>query len=169
MCNIRHRRRLVDPEHPIAVVVALFDAAFLEANLAIERETHSHHRSAFDLRANPLGIGGEAAIDRSVDARHGQMALMSKNNTIAKVSFGFRYSVEMVKIGSSELSGSVATCIDLRKSNCLAITVGMTVCSPEIITLNTTWLMAAFPIFLTRTVDLLRLLNSRSPILIETN
>ena len=61
---------------PIAVVVARFDAAFLEADLAIERETHSHHGSAFDLRANTLGVGGEAAIDRRVDARHGQMSLL---------------------------------------------------------------------------------------------
>src|SRR5580693_1873174 len=74
--HISDRRRFVDAKHAITVVVALLDAALLEGDLAIERETHSHHRSAFDLRANPLGIGGEAAIDRGVDPRHDQMALI---------------------------------------------------------------------------------------------
>src|SRR6266566_9639655 len=74
--HIRHRRRLVDPQHPIAIVVALFDATLLEGDLAIKRKAHPHHRRAFDLRANALGIGGEAAIDRRVDARDRQMALV---------------------------------------------------------------------------------------------
>ena len=52
------------------------DAPVLEADLAILGEAEPHHRRAFDLRADALGVGGKAAIDRSIDARHREVAFL---------------------------------------------------------------------------------------------
>src|SRR5216683_724565 len=70
------RRRLFDAKDLVPVEIVLLDAPVLEADLAVARQAQPHDRSTFDLRIDPLRVGGEAAIDRGVDARHGQLSLV---------------------------------------------------------------------------------------------
>ena len=65
------------PNDRIVVEVALLDAAVLERDLAVFGERQPHHRRAFDLRADALGIGVEAAIDRSIDRGTVRLPLLS--------------------------------------------------------------------------------------------
>src|SRR6202007_1647284 len=74
--DVRDRRRLVDTNDPEAVEIVLLDATVLEADLAIFGEAQPHHRRPLDLRVDPLWVGCKAAIDRSVDARYGQISLV---------------------------------------------------------------------------------------------
>ena len=74
--GIRHRRRFVVPDDLVVVEVALLNAAILEGDLAIFGERQPHHGRAFDLRANALGIDIEAAVDRGIDPRHCEIALL---------------------------------------------------------------------------------------------
>ena len=49
---------------------------FLKRDLAILGERQPHHRRALDLRADALRVDAEAAVDRGVDARDGEVALV---------------------------------------------------------------------------------------------
>ena len=70
MCTCVISRRLVDARDLEAVEIVLLRAPVLEADLAVFGEAQRHHRRPLDLRADALGVGGKAAIDRGFDARH---------------------------------------------------------------------------------------------------
>ena len=67
---------LLVPDNRVVVEVALLDTPVLKRDLAVFGEREPHHGCAFDLRSDALRIDVKAAVDRGVDARHREVALV---------------------------------------------------------------------------------------------
>src|SRR6266446_4012795 len=57
------RWRLVHPQHPVIVEIALLDAAALQRDLSMERRCDAKDDPALDLRSDGIGIDDGAAIE----------------------------------------------------------------------------------------------------------
>src|SRR5258708_7176148 len=62
------RWRLVHPQHPVIVEIALLDTTGLEGDLSIQRRRDPEDARALDLRLDRIRIDDSAAIHRADDA-----------------------------------------------------------------------------------------------------
>ena len=77
MCVRVIGRRLVDARRAGKSLKLLCSTRpFLKRDLAVFGERQPHHGRALDLRADALGVDAEAAVDRGIDARHRDVALV---------------------------------------------------------------------------------------------
>ncbi len=74
------RRHFVDPQHAIAVEIALDDLAFVERDLRFQDCTKPESDASLHLCANLIGVHGHAAINSADDAVDlGQSIVIDRN------------------------------------------------------------------------------------------
>jgi hypothetical protein len=73
-------RTLGHAQQPVVVEIILFDASVHESNGLIKRRGHAELKPAADLRIQPEGIDGHAAIDRGPNTMDGRQVLRRQRN-----------------------------------------------------------------------------------------
>ena len=64
------RRHFVDPQHVVAIEIALHDPAVVERDLRFQNRTKSEADTSLHLCAHLIGINRNAAIDGANDPVH---------------------------------------------------------------------------------------------------
>jgi hypothetical protein len=75
-CSTMCTRGLADARELEVVEVALLHSTALERYLAVARKRQPHHRRTLDLRADSFGVDRIAAVDRCIDPRNRDVALV---------------------------------------------------------------------------------------------
>ena len=70
----------VDARDKIIGVVALLDATFLDRDVAEEHIADAHDRSTFQLRAHAIRVDDRAAIDRHIETRYRDLAVIANGD-----------------------------------------------------------------------------------------
>ena len=73
-CVSTHRR-LVDPQRPIGVEIALFDPPILQRDRAVERGGQAEERSAFELSGERVRVDHDAAVCGTHEAMNAYRAV----------------------------------------------------------------------------------------------
>ena len=70
-------RRDVDARDQVIGIIALLDAAVFHGYVAVQRIADAHDRGTLQLRAHPIGVDDRAAIDRHIEPRYRDLAVIA--------------------------------------------------------------------------------------------
>ena len=100
------RRRVREPEQPVAVEVRLHDAAVAQPDAFVERGAEAHQDPALDLRVHEIRVHDGAAVERARDPSDAQAAVRWFRANAST------YGVDPTRIGIGGSSAGAVTSVE---------------------------------------------------------